>query len=354
MGQASTHLLPLPPFRKNSSGCGRTKFVETKQFGRTDMQVSRLTFGCGAVGGLMTKGEPADQERAVAWARDHGINFFDTAASYGNGASERNLGRALAGNTDGIYVSTKVGLSPEHMVDVESAVRGSLEASLTRLGLDHVDLFQLHNTIGVSDHRGTMRLANIIEDVLPVFEQLRDEGKTRYLGFTAKGSTDDLHALVETQRMDSAQIFYNLLVPSAGESALPDYPAEDYRQLLSAARSHGVGSIGVRVLAGGALAGHTNRHPLGMPEVAPIGSPTTYGEDAERARRFAPLIEAGFAGDLPELAVRYVISNPELCTTEIGIATLAEVQQAAAAINAGPLSKEALEMVADIQAGFAA
>ena len=51
----------LPPFRKNSSGCGRTKFVETKQFGRTDMQVSRLTFGCGAVGGLMTKGEPADQ-----------------------------------------------------------------------------------------------------------------------------------------------------------------------------------------------------------------------------------------------------------------------------------------------------
>ena len=163
----------------------------------------------------------------------------------------------------------------------------------------------------------------------------------------------DLHALVETRRMDSAQIFYNLLVPSAGESALPDYPAEDYRQLLSAARSHGVGSIGVRVLAGGALAGHTNRHPLGMPEVAPIGSPTTYGEDAERARRFAPLIEAGFAGDLPELAVRYVISNPELCTTEIGIATLAEVQRAAAAINAGPLPKEALEMVADIQAGFA-
>ena len=66
----------------------------------------------------MVKGAPADQDRAVAWARDNGINFFDTAASYGNGASETNLGRALAGNTDGIVVSSKVGIAANEMGDI--------------------------------------------------------------------------------------------------------------------------------------------------------------------------------------------------------------------------------------------
>ena len=64
--------------------------MEKRSFGSTGLEVSRLTFGCGAVGGLMTKGDAADQDRAVAWARDHGINFFDTAASYGDGISETN------------------------------------------------------------------------------------------------------------------------------------------------------------------------------------------------------------------------------------------------------------------------
>jgi len=78
--------------------------------GRTGLNVSELTVGCGAVGGLMTKGRANDQDNAVAWARDNDINFFDTAASYGDGASEKNLGRALNGNSDGLVISTKVGL----------------------------------------------------------------------------------------------------------------------------------------------------------------------------------------------------------------------------------------------------
>jgi aryl-alcohol dehydrogenase-like predicted oxidoreductase len=58
--------------------------MKTTKFGRTDLDVSLLTFGCGAVGGLMTKGSTADQDRAVAWARDNGISHFDTAPSYGD------------------------------------------------------------------------------------------------------------------------------------------------------------------------------------------------------------------------------------------------------------------------------
>lgn len=327
--------------------------MQTTRFGRTDLDVSRLTFGCGAVGGLMTRGSAADQDRAVAWARDNGINHFDTAPSYGDTASEINLGRALGTNRDGIFVSTKVGLGPDDLGRVAAAARGSLEASLGRLRQDHVDLFQLHNTIDPSGDPGTITVEQVLDDVVPAFATLRDEGKTRYLGFTAKGDTDDLHRLVESGAFDGAQVFYNMLVPSAGQPIAADYPAQDYRELLLACRRNGVGTIGVRILAGGALSGSTARHPLGIQAVDPIGSGRDYASDAARALRFAPVIESGHAAALPELAVRYAISSDAVSTIEIGIATIEELQKAAAAVDQGPLPADALELIRSIQAGFA-
>jgi L-galactose dehydrogenase/L-glyceraldehyde 3-phosphate reductase len=324
--------------------------MEKVVFGRTGLQVSRLTFGCGAVGGLMTKGAPADQDNAVAWARDNGINFFDTAASYGNGASETNLGRALNGNTDGLVISTKVGLMDQDLSDIAGTVERSLDASLSRLKLDHVDLIQLHNTIGEKDRHGTLHADQVLSDVIPAFEKLRTSGKARFLGFTAKGDPGQLHQLVQSDAFDSAQIFYNLLVPTAGESTLIDYPAADYAQLLDASKQHGVGAIGVRVLAGGALSGQESRHPLGMPEVAPIGSETTYAADVKSAHQFQSLVDQGYAASLPELATRYTISNPTLPTIEVGIATIEELQLAADAVNKGPLPQPALEAIKQIQA----
>lgn len=327
--------------------------MKTKQFGHTDLNVSLLTFGCGAVGGLMTKGDAADQDRAVAWARDNGINHFDTAPSYGNTTSETNLGRALGRNREGIIVSTKVGLDEADYGTLATTIRSSLEASLTRLQQDHVDIFQLHNTLGVPDNRGLLGADQVLNEIVPIFEKLRDEGKTRYLGFTAKGATNDLHKLVESGHFNSAQIFFNMLAPSAGEPIPTSYPADDFRLLLNVAKDNGVGSIGVRVLAGGALSGSEARHPLGMQSVAPIGSSQDYATDVKRALQFEALIAAGHAESLPELAIRYVVSNTALCTTEIGIATLDEFQFATSAVNKGPLPPEALAMIKDIQAGFA-
>lgn len=326
--------------------------LDKAKFGRSGLEVSRLTFGCGAVGGLMTKGEPADQDYAVAWARDNGINFFDTAASYGDGVSETNLGRALKGNTDGIVIGTKVGLEKSDLTDIAGAVERSLDASLSRLKLDHVDLFQLHNTISPGDGSRSLDADRVLEDVIPAFEKLRDAGKARFFGFTANGETDQLHRVVASGTFDSAQIFYNLLVPSAGEALPPDYPSQDYRQLLDAAHRHGVGAICVRVLAGGALSGKQERHRLGMPVVAPIGSDTDYETDVRHALQFQSLIEAGFAASLPELAIRYVLSNPSVPTTEIGIANLDELQQATQSVNRGPLPSEALDLIKTIQAGL--
>ena len=69
--------------------------MQLRVFGRTEMQLSVLGFGCGAVGGLMVRGDPADQERTIARAIAAGVNYFDTAVQYGNGESEKNLGRVL-------------------------------------------------------------------------------------------------------------------------------------------------------------------------------------------------------------------------------------------------------------------
>ena len=326
--------------------------METRRLGRTELNVSLLTFGCGAVGGLMTKGDARDQDRAVAWARDNGINHFDTAPLYGNGASETNLGRALGTNRDHVIVSTKVRLAASDRRNIEAAIRSSIEASLERLKQECVDLFQLHNTLAPAPTEDAVTVGEVLDDILPVFEKLRDEGKARFLGFTANGDTESLHQLVLSGRFDTAQIFYNVLTPSAGEAVADGYPGQDYRQLLKVAADNGVGSIGVRVLAGGALTGQETRHPLSMQVVAPIGSGHDYATDVARAKRLKPVIAAGHAASLPEMAIRYVISNASLSTTEIGIATLKELQQAADAVNEGPLPSLALSQINEIRAGF--
>ena len=320
--------------------------------GRTGLNVSELTVGCGAVGGLMTKGRAVDQDNAVAWARDNGINYFDTAASYGTGASEKNLGRALNGNSDGLVISTKVGLNEEDTGDIATAFQRSLDASLSRLKLDHVDLLQLHNAIGEYEGPGSLNVEQMLDQLVPAIDKIRASGKAQFFGFTARGKPDVLHRWIASGVFDSAQIFYNLLVPSAGEQTPANYPSVNYTQLLAAAQEHGVGSIGVRVLAGGALSGSEQRHPLGMPVVMPIGTTADYATDVNRGLCFEPQLKEGSAETLPELAVRYSISHPQMCTTEIGIATLEELQQATAAVNRGPLDSDALAAIGKIQSGF--
>src|ERR1044072_3186707 len=122
--------------------------MQSRIFGRTGMQLSVLGFGCGAVGGFMVRGDPADQERTIARALAAGINYFDTAVQYGNGESEKNLGRVLQKlKPANVVVGTKVRLPPADRGRIADAITASLEASLGRLRLDRVDIFHLHNSI---------------------------------------------------------------------------------------------------------------------------------------------------------------------------------------------------------------
>ena len=189
--------------------------MEKRKFGRTGLDISVLTFGCGAVGGLMTKGAPADQERAVARALEAGVNHFDTAPAYGDGASEQNIGRVLASLKPDIVLSTKVRV-PAQRPDIGAAIAASLDASLKRLKRDRVDVFQLHNTVAARADGPTMSVDEVLSDVVPALNLARAQGKTRFIGFTAIGETEALLALIASGAFDTAQVPYNALNPSAG------------------------------------------------------------------------------------------------------------------------------------------
>jgi aryl-alcohol dehydrogenase-like predicted oxidoreductase len=327
--------------------------MQLRVFGRTGMQLSVLGFGCGAVGGLMVRGDPDDQDRTIARAIDAGVNYFDTAVQYGNGESEKNLGRVLQKlKPANVVVGTKVRLPPSEFDRIANAVTMSLEGSLARLRLDRVDILHLHNTITEKGGGLALSIRQVLDDVVPVFDRLRQQGKIGFLGMTAVGDTAALHQVIDAGAFDSAQVVYNMLSPSAAEELPPNYPAQDYGRLFDHTKAAGVGVVGIRVLAGGALSGSANRHPIASPTPEPIGSAMSYDADIDRARRLLPLVREGFATSLTEAATRFALSHPAMGTILVGMATPQQFEDALVAVQKGPLPPAALDRLAALRQAF--
>ena len=316
--------------------------MQRRRLGRTNLEISALGFGAGAVGGLMTKGAVVDQERAIARAIELGINYIDTAPLYGNGESERNLGRVLKALKPDVVIGTKVRLKAADRADVAKFIARSMDESLERLGRDHVDLFQLHNPLVANDADDHLSIDIAMNEVVPAMQRLRQSGKTRFIGFSGVGETPALLQAIDSGAFDTMQVVYNLLNPSAGAPMPSGAPGQGYGQLLDRTRAMDMGTIVIRALAGGALAGTTERHPLAMQAVDPIGSAPSFVEDVARAKALEPLIKQGVASSLPELAFRFVIAHPAVTTMLVGYSTLDQLEQAAAAVNKGPLPEETL------------
>lgn len=322
--------------------------MDRRRLGRTELSTSVLGYGAGAVGGLMVRGSAADQERAIARAVELGINYIDTAALYGDGASETNLGRVLATLRPDVVIGTKVRLPPTEPAQIGAAVARSLEDSLRRLRRDHVDLFQLHNPITAQGGGGMLAPAVVLNEVRAALENVRQQGKTRFIGITAIGETAALHQVIDAGAFETAQVVYNMLNPTAGGAMPAGMPGQDYGRLFDHTRKADMGVIGIRALAGGALSGSEARHPIAMPSVDPIGSASTYAADVARARRFEGLVREGHAESLIEAALRFVISSDGITTMLVGTATMDEMEIAARAVAKGKLSADALRRVAAI------
>jgi aryl-alcohol dehydrogenase-like predicted oxidoreductase len=285
-----------------------------------------------------------------------GINYFDTAPSYGNGQSEQNLGEVLQELKAEVYVGTKVRVPPEAFGDLRGAIRRSVETSLQRLRRESVELIQLHNHIAPQrqPQSAGLSVSDVLAEVVPTFQDLQAQGKVKYYGITAVGDTAALHEVIDSAAFYTAQVCYNLLNPSAGSPAPTDFPNQDFGQLIDRAAAKQMGCIGIRVLAAGALSGVMERHPIAVPSVAPIGTGTDYQADVQMAQALRFLTAEGYAASLVEAAMRFAWSKPEMSTVLVGYSSLEHLEHAITAAARGPLPAAAMPRLEQAWATFPA
>jgi aryl-alcohol dehydrogenase-like predicted oxidoreductase len=243
-----------------------------------------------------------------------------------------------------VYVGTKYRLFADDAADIKGGVLRAVEASLSRMGRENVDLIQLHNRVG--RERDLSRDALSVEDVLgevnEAVETLRSQGKITHWGLTGVGETPALHRIADSGLMQTVQTVYSLLNPSAAAEVGPDFDMPDYDGLIDRASAAGMGVIGIRVLAAGALAGFEERHPMAAPSVGPIGSGRDYAQDLGRSADFRFLVDEGYADDLVEASLRFVLGNPSVSTALVGYSSMDHLEQAVKCAAKGPLPDEAL------------
>jgi len=192
------------------------------KLGRSGLTVSAVGFGCGSTAALFTDRPADEQYRAAKAALDGGINFFDTAYRYAAGKSEEALGATLRrlGRPD-IVLATKLRVDREDFADVRGSVRAQVTASLRRLGRDHIDLIQLHNTVSTVDvtepeYYGPLSVADLLDrGVVAALEDLRRDGLVRAIGFSGIGEPAAVAQILRAGAFDAVQVYVNLLNPSA-------------------------------------------------------------------------------------------------------------------------------------------
>jgi aryl-alcohol dehydrogenase-like predicted oxidoreductase len=213
--------------------------MRTTELGRTGMEISRVGFGAWAIGGAeydwgWGEQDDDDSSAAVHRALELGVNWIDTAAIYGIGRSERVVGAALAGLERRPFVFTK----GSRVVDADGQIGGSLkrdslrrelEASLQRLGLDAVDLYQLHWPIPEED----------IEEGWSALVELRDEGLARHIG-VSNFSVAQLRRIGAIAPVETLQPPYSLVAREAEEELLPFCEAEGIGVLVYSPMGSGV------------------------------------------------------------------------------------------------------------------
>jgi aryl-alcohol dehydrogenase-like predicted oxidoreductase len=323
--------------------------VKYNSFGRTNLRVSELGFGCGSVGGLLVRGDMREMVQTIERAIELGVNYFDTASIYGDGTSESNLGAVLQELGVNVLVGTKVRLSNSDMVNIQDAVLESVEASLKRLRLDCIDIIHLHNPISMQrDPKRNAVGLNDLKPVIQAFQFLQKEGKVKFYGINGLGETEALHHAVKVTGAYSIQTCYNLINPSAGQTTPQSFPFQDFNKLMNQASKHGMGIIAIRVLAGGALSGTVQRQPNAAKTVSPIATSKDYAHDVTQAQTFRFLVEQGYTDNLVEAAIRFAISNSNVSTALIGFSNLEQLEQAAEYVAKGPLPAKPLKQIEEI------
>lgn len=321
-----------------------------RTLGKTGIQVSELAFGAGPISTLLVGDDQARQRAVVEHAIRAGVNWFDTAATYGGGQSERSLGRVLAelGAAGRVHVATKVRLVGDDLADIRGAVGRSVRASLERLQLNRVTLLQLHNSI--TARRGDEPTSLTPEDVLgsggvaDAFDELRSAGLVEHAGITGIGQPSALSEVIRSGRLATMQVPYHLLNPSAGRDMPDDFNETDYGNIIADCAAKGMGVLAIRVFAGGALLGNS---PSPHTFKTPFFPLALYQRDQQRATRLQEFLGPGRR--LAHEAVRFALAHPQIHSAIIGFGQTWQVDEAIEAVMTDAKALEWPEIWAAIE-----
>lgn len=319
--------------------------MQQRSLGRTGIQVSEITLGGGGIG--MVWGETTEEEciETVKHAVASGINILDLAPMYGKGKAEEIVGKAWPELSMRPLIATKVFVRPKERADLAGTIRRSLTESLNRLGVDRVDIFQLHNQIepqaGPSAPLAPFRLTPQemlrVDGVLDTMQKLKEEGLTRAIGFTGIARQDVIRELFSDDRLETVQLVTNML-DSEGEMGAPgDGQYQNHLEMVSLAHRRQIGVFGIRPFAAGSLTDAIDR-------VLPDDHPVVV--DFARARQHFGFLRP--LGSRAQVAMRYALSVPGVSTVVTGAKNRAELRAAIAAAEAGPLPVAMMERIAKI------
>ena len=310
--------------------------------GRTGLRVSRAGFGGGGIGQVWGATTEAEAIRSVHRALDLGITFFDVAPSYGAGRAEEALGKALVGRREQVVVATKVRLRADDMHDVAGAVSSSVERSLNRLRRDQVDVLHVHNRF--TEKRGealdSITGDDVLGPVLDAYKEMQHQNKTRFIGLSAMDHhVPTMHRLINSGEYDTVLAYYNLLNTTAQEAKPPGAEVFDNGQIIPLAKTKGMGIIGIRSHAAGALTPALDRPP--NPGDALMEA------DLRKAAQLDFLLD-GPIETLSQAAMVFSMMNRDIHSTVPGVKNEAEAEETAGCADLPPIPEEHLQRLREL------
>lgn len=298
--------------------------MQYRMLGRTGLKVSEVGFGAWAIGGPAKLGDveigwgevdDAMSLRAIEAAYDAGVTFFDTADAYGAGRSEVLIGKAFKSKRDRVVIATKVGnrttAAGEWVKDFSKQwITEAIEASLTRLGMDYVDLYQLHSGTDTAQYR---------DETFEALNALKAAGKIRYYGISV-GPCAHGPWVIRNTPADTIQAVYNML------------EREPEAELLPLAQERGIGIIARVPLASGFLSGK-------------FTPDTQFAPNDHRSRTYPPekirqmvgqvakldFLTEGKSKTLAQAALQYCLAHPAVSVVIPGAKTPEQARANAAA-----------------------
>ncbi|MEC0089618.1 aldo/keto reductase [Paenibacillus macquariensis] len=279
-------------------------------FGNMGLKVSKLGLGGAPLGGVYGQTDETEVERLIHEALDSEINLIDTAPIYGDGESERRIGRALVGGRRNQVILASKAVRSDRQYDYASTIR-SVEDSLQRLQTDWIDLLQIHD---VESQPWEM----IIEETIPALQKLKQDGKIRYLGVTTR-NLPLLLKYMKTGLFDSIQFYARYM--------LIDHTAKD--EVLPLAKEMGIGVMNGSVLGMGVLA-DAPAHFLEEENM----------EDVERRLDMIRFLRKTEPKGLIEPAMRFSLSNPDIHVTLMGTSSLNSLRKNIAYCDGVSFSEE--------------